>query len=199
MADGRHHARVDDLPNRRKGAVAFRREGDHADGSCDRIENAVDLGGVRVAHQRRLVGAAALGGEPGPFEMDAVEQAAANVVGQLPDLAQQVGRARGDQRGDERGGAVPAVKCDGGCRFGVRRGGEVRPSPAVQMRVDEARHHRHRAESRGPRGGAERLRRPRRRCRCETSIHPGRNSSRPVSRVSAVNSTQMPCHSGLER
>ena len=33
----------------------------------------------------------------------------------------------------------------------------------------------------------------------EISIQPGRNSSRPVSRVSTVNSTQMPCQSGLER
>ena len=164
-----------------------------------RIENAVDLGGVRVTHQRRLVRAAPLGGQPGTFQMDPVEQAGTNVVGQFPDLAQQFGRTGGDQGGDECGGAVPAVQRHGGGRLGGGRGGEVRPSPAVHMRVDEARHHRHRAEIaiRGPGRGARR--RPHRTMPRDTSIQPGRNSSRPVSRVSAVNSTQMPCHSGLER
>ena len=135
--------------------------------------------------------------------MDAVEQAGANVVGQCADLAQQVGRTGGDQRGDQRGGAVPAVQRHGGRRLGGCRGGEVRPSPAVQMGVDEARHHRHRAEIaiRGPRRARPTPTavdaRP-----SDTSIHPGRNSSRPVSTVSAVDnmaSTQMPCQSGLER
>ena len=84
--------------------------------------------------------------------MDPVEQARTNVVGQLPDLAQQVGRACGDQGGDECGGAVPAVKSHGGGGLVVGRGGEVRTSPAVQVCVDEPRHHRHRAEFaiRGP-------------------------------------------------
>ena len=31
VADGRHDARIDDLPDRREGAVAFRRDGDHPD------------------------------------------------------------------------------------------------------------------------------------------------------------------------
>ena len=84
--------------------------------------------------------------------MDPVEQARTNVVGQLRDLAQQVGRAGGDQGGDECGGAVPAVESHGGGGLVVGRGGEVRSSPAMQVCVDEARHHRHRAEFaiRGP-------------------------------------------------
>ena len=47
------------------------------------VEHAVDLGGVRVAHQRRLVGAAPLGGQPRAFQMDPVDQARADVVGQF--------------------------------------------------------------------------------------------------------------------
>ena len=94
VADGGHHAGVDDLPDRRKGAVAFRRDGDHADGSAARFENTIDLGGVGIPHQGRLVGAAPLRGEPRPFQMDSVEHAGANVVGQRRDLTQQVLRAR---------------------------------------------------------------------------------------------------------
>ena len=75
--------------------------------------------------------------------MNPVEQAATNVVRQFTDLAQQVVRTGGDQGGDQRGGAVPAVIRHGGRRFGGYSGGEVRPSPAVQVSVDEARHHRH--------------------------------------------------------
>ena len=152
VAHGGYRARIDDPPDRRQGAVAFRREGDHANGASARIENAVDLGGVRVTHQGRLVRAAPLGGNPGTFQMDSGDQAAANVVGQFADLAQQFGRIGGDEGGDERGGAVPAVEGHGGGCFGVERGGEVRPSSAVHMCVDEARHHRHRAEIaiRGP-------------------------------------------------
>ena len=167
-------------------------------GPAARIEHAVDLGGVRVTHQRRLVRAAPLGGQPGAFEMDPGDQTGTDVVGQFRYLAQQLVGRRGDQRGDQRGGAVPAVEVDGGGGLGARRGGEVRPSPAVHMGVDEARHHRHRAEVaiRG-RGGAPAPTAST--VPLETSIHPGRNSSRPVSRVSAVSSTQMPCQSGLER
>ena len=51
VADGGHHARFDDLPDRGKGAVAFRRDGDHADGTPARFENAVDLGGIGIPHQ----------------------------------------------------------------------------------------------------------------------------------------------------
>ena len=74
---------VDDLPDRRNGAVAFRRDGDHADGPAARFENAVDLGGIRIPHQRRLVGAAPLRGQPRTFQVDPVDQAGANVVRQF--------------------------------------------------------------------------------------------------------------------
>ena len=78
--------------------------------------------------------------------MDSGDQAAANVIGQFADLAPQFGRVGGDEGGDERGGAVPAVEADGGGCFGVESDGEVRPSSAVHMCVDEARHDRHRAQ-----------------------------------------------------
>ena len=165
VADGGHHACVDDLPDRRKGAVAFGRDGDHADGTAARFENTVDLGRVGIPHQGRLVGAAPLRGEPWPFQMDAVEHTGANVLGQRRDLTQQILRACGDQGSDECGGAVPAVKLDGRGRVVVVGGREVRPSPAVQVGVDEARHHRDRAEVaiRGPRAQDPRPPRTRRR------------------------------------
>ena len=165
-----------------------------------RLENAVDLGGVRVTHQRRLVGSAPHGGQPGTFEMDPVEQARTNVVGQLPDLTQQVGRAGGDQGGDECGGAVPAVKSHGGGGLVVGRGGEVRPSPAVQVCVDEARHHRHRAEFA--------IRGPGRSARADRIDHalghlnpagPQQFSAREQGVGGHQQAPQMPCHSGLER
>ncbi len=199
VADGGHRTRVDDPTDRRKRTVAFGCEGDHANSPAACGENAVDLGGVRVTHQGRLVRAAPLGGNPWTFEMDSGDHAGTDVVGQFADLAQQLGRIGGDERGNKCGGAVPAVEGHGGGRLGVDSGGEVRASPAVHMRVDEARHHRHRAEFAIRRTAAKRQRRPHQPRLAETSIHPGRNSSQPVSTVSAVNSTQMPCHSGLER
>ena len=114
VPDGGHHARIEQLPDRGERAVAFRREGDHANGTSARSEDPVDLGGVRVAHQRRLVGAAPLGREPRALEVDSVDQTRSNVIGQFPYLAQQFGRVRGDQGSDECGGAVPAVQCHRG-------------------------------------------------------------------------------------
>ena len=118
--------------------------------------------------------------------MDPVDQAGANVVGQLPDLPQQLGRARGDQRGDERGGAVPAVKRDGGGRLGVRprrrssplprRAGACRRSPGTTVTAPRSR-----SAGRGGAPAPTAATVP-----LDTSIHPGRNSSRPVSTVSAV-------------
>ena len=77
--------------------------------------------------------------------MDSGDQPGANVIGQFPDLAQQLGRACGHERCNKCGGAVSAMQCHGGGRIGVGCSGEVRTSPAVQMRVDEAGYHRHRA------------------------------------------------------
>ncbi len=123
-------------------------------------QNAVDLGRVGIAHQGRLVRAAPQRGEPRPLQMDSVEQAGANVVGQCRDLTQQVVGPGGDQGRDECGGAVPAVKRDSGGRVAVFSRREVRPSPAVQMGVDEAGRYRRatkiaiRGSRRGP--GAQR-------------------------------------------
>ena len=85
--------------------------------------------------------------------MDGPEQAAPHVVGQFRYLAQQFGRGGGNQGRDECGGAVPAVQFNGSGRDVGRSGGEVRPSPAVHMGVDETGHHRHCTEVtiRGPR------------------------------------------------
>ena len=58
VADRHDDARIDEPPDRGQRAVAFRRDGHHANGATARSEHAVDLGGVRVSHQRRLVGAA---------------------------------------------------------------------------------------------------------------------------------------------
>ena len=88
MTDRSHHARVDELPDRREGAVAFRRKGHHADGPSAGVEDAGDLGGVRVTHQGRLVRAAPLDREPRALEVDSVDQARSNVYGQFPYLAQ---------------------------------------------------------------------------------------------------------------
>ena len=97
VADGGNHACVDDLPDRGKGAVTFRRDGDHPDGTAARFENAVDLGGIGIPHQRRLMGAAPQRRQPRTFQMDSVEQSGTHVVGQGADLTQQVLRSRGDQ------------------------------------------------------------------------------------------------------
>ena len=88
MTDGSHYARIDELTDRRDGAVAFRCKGDHANGSSAGVEDAGDLGGVRVTHQRRLVRAAPLDREPRALEVDSVDQARSYVFGQFPYLAQ---------------------------------------------------------------------------------------------------------------
>jgi hypothetical protein len=60
-------------------------------GSPTRSRTRLDLGRVRIPHQGRLVGTAPLRGQPGPFQMDPVEQGAANVVApaRRPDAAVQ--------------------------------------------------------------------------------------------------------------
>jgi 23S rRNA A2030 N6-methylase RlmJ len=58
VTDGRHHTRIDDLPDRRDGAVALGREGDHPNGARARIEKMLRVE-VTVAPDRaatRLAG-----------------------------------------------------------------------------------------------------------------------------------------------
>ena len=162
VANGSHHASADDLADRRERAITLRSEGDHSNGPSTRIQHAVDLGGIRVTHQGRLVSAAPLRGKPRTFEVDPVDHAGMNGVGQRRDLAQYLVGAGGNQGSDECCGAVAAVQFHRGRRVGHRSVGEIRPSAAVQMRVDEARHHRRRAEIpiRGPG-----------RCPCADRIH----------------------------
>jgi len=87
VADGRDRPSIDDLTDRLERAVAFRCEGDHPDRPGTRAENVADFTGVRVAHQRRLVRAAAPDRQPWTFQMDSVDHTRAHVIGQFPDLA----------------------------------------------------------------------------------------------------------------
>ena len=146
MADSHHHAGVDELPDRGRRTGTLRSDGHHPDRSRRGGQQPVDLGRVRVPHERGLMSTAPHGRQPRTFEVYAVDQSGADIRRQCADLVQQVVGARGDQRGDHGGGAVATVQRHGGRRIGRRGGRETAPATAVGMGVDETRHHGHRTQ-----------------------------------------------------
>ncbi len=200
VPDRGHHARVDELLDRRQGPVALRRDGDHADRAVAGAQHRVDLGGIGVPHQGRLVGTAPQRRQPRTLQVDPVESGRPGRRGQRLDLPQQVGGAGGDQRRDQGGGAVPAVQRPP--RSAVSAGsaaGEVRTAAAVHVGVDEARHHRRRAEIHGQAGRAQARRRPRRSCRRRPQSTRAATVLGRSARCRRSAAPQMPCQSGLER
>ena len=96
----------------------------------------------------RILGAAALEGDEGAFEVDSREFALIGELGEKRRTLPEDIAGGSDERGDQGGGPVPAVLEDGGHRLlarpRVREGG---PAPAVAVDVDEA------GEDRRPLGG----------------------------------------------
>ena len=95
--------------------------------------------GIGIDDAGRVLGAAALGGDEGPLEVDAGELAGIAQPGQHPGAGPQDVGSRGDAGGDEAGGAVAAVLADRD--HGPLRGpgiGEGLPAAAVAVDIDQA-------------------------------------------------------------
>ena len=140
VADRGDRAGVHHLPDRGRTAGPLGGQGDHPDRPPARRQHPVELGRFRVAQRGQLVGAASTLRQPRPLQVDAGHHAAAHLLGQHPDLPQQLGRVGGDQRGDHRGGAVPPVQLDRRLAGRHRRLGEGAAPAAVHVHVDEPGH-----------------------------------------------------------
>ena len=141
------------------------------------------------------MGTKPLGGEPRTFQINPCDHAAPDFLGQHPDLPYQIGCAGGDQRSNQGGGAVPKVQSSCGGRVGRGRGGEIRPSPAMHMRVDEPRHYIPKVAICGTR----RRPRPSRLHRDARNFNPTRPQQFPSGEEGVSDHQhQMPCQSGLE-
>ncbi len=167
------------------------RERDHAQVAVGRLDQPVDLGGLRVGEQRGIVRADVLRAEPRALEVDPGERAGSGERGQLADRALQLGGGVGDQAGHDRGGAVGQVH--GGHGLGGLRGPGVerRAAAAVHVRVDVPGHQRRCRGAPRRRGGGGAPGPTSVTCSPSTCTHPGAKTragvtTRPAVMITAI-------------
>ncbi len=143
-------ADVDDLPDGGHRPVDLGGDGDHPDGAAARGEHPVDLGGVGGAQGGRVVRPLLARREPRTLQVDAADQAVLDLLGQRRHLTQQFVGVGRHQRRDQRRRAVRPVQAHGRARRLLGRVGERPAARAVDVHVDEARHHGDRRRARDP-------------------------------------------------